>query len=66
MRFSIVVPWLTKYLTLLRGLFLQNPKSAPVLIPIEAARRHCREAARLRKLRRPEGHAAGLATGPER
>ena len=33
----IVVPLAEKYLTLLRGLFPQNPKSAPVLIPIEAA-----------------------------
>jgi len=33
----IVVPLAEKYLALLRGLFLQNPKTAPVLIPIEAA-----------------------------
>ena len=33
----VVVPLADKYLTLLRGLFPQNPKSAPVLIPIEAA-----------------------------
>jgi TRAP-type uncharacterized transport system substrate-binding protein len=33
----IVVPLAEKYLTLLRGLFPQNPKSAPVLIPIDAA-----------------------------
>ena len=33
----IVVPLAEKYLTLLRGLFLQNPKTAPVLIPIDAA-----------------------------
>lgn len=33
----IVVPLAEKYLTLLRGLFPQNPKTAPVLIPIEAA-----------------------------
>ena len=33
----VVVPLAEKYLTLLRGLFPQNPKSAPVLIPIEAA-----------------------------
>ena len=33
----IVVPLAEKYLALLRGLFLQNSKTAPVLIPIEAA-----------------------------
>ena len=33
----VVVPLVEKYLTLLRGLFPQNPKTAPVLIPIEAA-----------------------------
>jgi TRAP transporter TAXI family solute receptor len=33
----LVVPLAEKYLTLLRGLFPQNPKTAPVLIPIEAA-----------------------------
>ena len=33
----IVVPLAEKYLALLRGLFLQNPKTAPVLIPIDAA-----------------------------
>lgn len=33
----IVVPLAEKYLALLRGFFLQNPKSAPVLIPIDAA-----------------------------
>ena len=33
----IVVPLAEKYLALLRGLFPQNPKTAPVLIPIEAA-----------------------------
>lgn len=33
----VVVPLADKYLTLLRGLFPQNAKSAPVLIPIEAA-----------------------------
>ncbi len=33
----VVVPLAEKYLTLLRGLFQQNPKTAPVLIPIEAA-----------------------------
>jgi TRAP-type uncharacterized transport system substrate-binding protein len=33
----IVVPLAEKYLTLLRGFFPQNPKTAPVLIPIEAA-----------------------------
>ena len=33
----VVVPLAEKYLALLRGLFPQNPKSAPVLIPIEAA-----------------------------
>ena len=33
----IVVPLAEKYLAMLRGLFLQNPKSAPVLIPIDAA-----------------------------
>ena len=33
----LVVPLVEKYLTLLRGLFPQGPKSAPVLIPIEAA-----------------------------
>jgi TRAP-type uncharacterized transport system substrate-binding protein len=33
----VVVPLAEKYLTLLRGLFPQNPKSAPILIPIEAA-----------------------------
>ena len=33
----LVVPLAEKYLTLLRGLFPQGPKSAPVLIPIEAA-----------------------------
>ncbi len=35
--FLIVVPLTEKYLALLRGLFLQSPKTAPVLIPIEAA-----------------------------
>src|SRR3954451_24746259 len=33
----LVVPLAEKYLALLRGFFLQNPKTAPVLIPIEAA-----------------------------
>ena len=33
----IVVPLAEKYLTMLRGLFLQSPKSTPVLIPIESA-----------------------------
>ena len=33
----VVVPLAEKYLALLRGLFPQNPKSAPVLIPIDAA-----------------------------
>jgi TRAP-type uncharacterized transport system substrate-binding protein len=33
----VVVPLAEKYLTLLRGLFSQSPKTAPVLIPIEAA-----------------------------
>ena len=33
----LVVPLAEKYLMLLRGLFPQNSKSAPVLIPIEAA-----------------------------
>ncbi len=33
----MVVPLAEKYLTLLRGLFPQNPKTAPVLIPIAAA-----------------------------
>jgi len=33
----IVVPLAEKYLTLLRGLFPQNAKTAPILIPIEAA-----------------------------
>lgn len=33
----VVVPLAEKYLTLLRGLFPQNSKTAPVLIPIEAA-----------------------------
>jgi TRAP-type uncharacterized transport system substrate-binding protein len=33
----IVVPVAEKYLALLRGLFLQNSKTGPVLIPIEAA-----------------------------
>ena len=33
----IVVPLTEKYLALLRGFFLQNPKAAPVLIPIDAA-----------------------------
>jgi TRAP-type uncharacterized transport system substrate-binding protein len=32
-----VVPLAERYLALLRGLFLQTPKSAPVLIPIDAA-----------------------------
>ena len=33
----IVIPLAEKYLALLRGLFPQNPKTAPVLIPVEAA-----------------------------
>ena len=33
----IVVPLAEKYLTMLRGLFPQSPKSTPVLIPIESA-----------------------------
>jgi TRAP-type uncharacterized transport system substrate-binding protein len=33
----IVVPLAEKYLAMLRGFFLQNPKTAPVLIPIDAA-----------------------------
>lgn len=33
----IVVPLAEKYLALLRGLFLQTPKTAPVLLPVEAA-----------------------------
>lgn len=33
----IVIPLAEKYLALLRGLFPQNPKSAPVLIPVESA-----------------------------
>ena len=35
--FLIVVPLAEKYLAQLRGMFLQNAKSAPVLIPIESA-----------------------------
>ena len=58
----IVVPLAEKYLTMLRGLFPQSPKSTPVLIPIECGRRHCRETPRLRKLRCPERNAAGLAS----
>jgi TRAP-type uncharacterized transport system substrate-binding protein len=33
----IVVPLAEKYLAMLRGFFLQSPKTAPVLIPIDAA-----------------------------
>ncbi|MBR0955022.1 TAXI family TRAP transporter solute-binding subunit [Bradyrhizobium canariense] len=33
----VVVPVAEKYLALLRGLFLQTPKTAPILLPIEAA-----------------------------
>jgi TRAP-type uncharacterized transport system substrate-binding protein len=33
----IVIPLAEKYLSLLRGFFQQNPKSSPVLIPIESA-----------------------------
>ena len=33
----LVVPLAEKYLTQVRGLFPQNPKTAPVLIPIDAA-----------------------------
>jgi TRAP-type uncharacterized transport system substrate-binding protein len=33
----LVIPLTEKYLALARGLFSQNPKSLPVLIPIEAA-----------------------------
>ena len=33
----IVVPLVEKYLGMLRGFFLQSPKTAPVLIPIDAA-----------------------------
>jgi TRAP-type uncharacterized transport system substrate-binding protein len=33
----VVVPLAEKYLSLVRGLFGQNPKAAPVLIPIESA-----------------------------
>ncbi|WP_314945421.1 TAXI family TRAP transporter solute-binding subunit [Bradyrhizobium cosmicum] len=33
----IVVPLAERYLALLRGLFLQSPKAAPVLLPIDAA-----------------------------
>ena len=33
----IVVPLVEKYLALVRGIFSQNAKSAPVLIPVEAA-----------------------------
>ena len=33
----IVVPLAEKYLAMLRGFFLQNPKTGPVLIPIDAA-----------------------------
>ena len=58
----IVVPLAEKYLALLRGFFLQNPKTAPVLIPYRCGRRHCRETPRLRKLRCPERNAAGLAS----
>jgi TRAP-type uncharacterized transport system substrate-binding protein len=35
--FLIVLPLAPKHIALLRGLFLQDAKSAPVLIPIEAA-----------------------------
>jgi TRAP transporter TAXI family solute receptor len=33
----LVIPLAEKYLSLLRGFFQQNPKSSPVLIPIESA-----------------------------
>src|SRR5262249_27273653 len=33
----IVIPLTEKYLPLVRGIFLQNAKAAPVLIPIESA-----------------------------
>jgi TRAP-type uncharacterized transport system substrate-binding protein len=33
----VVVPLADKYLSLLRGYFLQSPKSAPVLIPVDSA-----------------------------
>ncbi len=33
----VVIPLAEKYLSLLRGFFQQNPKSSPVLIPIESA-----------------------------
>ena len=33
----IVVPLAEKYLALVRGIFLQNAKSAPVLLPVDAA-----------------------------
>jgi TRAP-type uncharacterized transport system substrate-binding protein len=33
----VVVPLAEKYLSLLRGFFLQSPKTAPVLIPVESA-----------------------------
>ena len=62
----IVVPLAEKYLTLMRGLFPQNPKTAPVLIPIEAAGAIAGEAARLRKLRCAQGHVARFASGPGR
>ena len=58
----IVVPLAEKYLALLRGLFPQNPKTAPVLIPIEAAGAIAEKQPRLRKLRCPERNAAGLAS----
>ena len=58
----IVVPLAEKYLAMLRGLFLQNPKTAPVLIPIDAAGAIAGKQPRLRKLRCPERNAAGLAS----
>lgn len=43
----IVVPLVEKYLALLRGLFLQSPKTAPILLPIESRRRNRGKTARL-------------------
>ena len=62
----VVVPLAEKYLALLRGLFPQNPKSAPVLIPIEAAGAIAEKQRAYESFDVPKGTLRGSPAGPER
>ena len=62
----LVVPLAEKYLTLLRGLFPQNPKAAPVLIPIEAAGAIAEKQRAYESFDIPKGTLRGSPPVPER